>query len=316
MLPHPRRCAVPRLGENCYIPGMDDVIDPAGRTEALFPGAGERAIAAGRGWRLREFRCTAGPGDRIFEERHEAVTIAFVREGHFRYRSSTGAAALYPGALLLGDAGACYECGHEHGTGDLCLSLNLDPGFFAEIAASAAGVSRSTFPAPALPAASDWLPALVRLEAACVGSQVAARDEAVIQFAEAVLGAAWHAAPSAVPASARERRRLREVLDFIILNAGEPQGIDDLAALAGMSKYHFLRVFRAVFGTTPYRYLLDLRLRNAAADLAAGDRPVSAIAYEAGFGDLSTFNARFRKVFGASPSAFRREIRTRRDLRP
>jgi AraC-like DNA-binding protein len=73
-----------------------------------------------------------------------------------------------------------------------------------------------------------------------------------------------------------------------------------------MSKYHFLRTFRHVIGLTPYQFLLQLRLRRAAVRLASTAEPVAAIAYDVGFGDLSTFNNRFRAVFGESPLAYRR----------
>ena len=83
----------------------------------------------------------------------------------------------------------------------------------------------------------------------------------------------------------------------------------DLASLAGaafMSKYHFLRTFRRVAGMTPYQFLLGLRLRRAAARLRESDAAIAAIAFDAGFGDLSSFNARFRAAFGLTPGAYRR----------
>ena len=76
-----------------------------------------------------------------------------------------------------------------------------------------------------------------------------------------------------------------------------------------MSPYHFLRTFRQVVGLTPHQFLLRTRLQRAAVRLRASDEPVSAIAFEAGFNDLSTFNRRFRRVTGLTPSAYRAERR-------
>jgi AraC-like DNA-binding protein len=78
-----------------------------------------------------------------------------------------------------------------------------------------------------------------------------------------------------------------------------------------MSKYHFLRTFRQAVGMTPYQYLLSVRMRRTAVRLATSAAPVSAIAFETGFGDLSTFNARFRETFGMIPTAFRSRERVR-----
>jgi AraC family transcriptional regulator len=72
-----------------------------------------------------------------------------------------------------------------------------------------------------------------------------------------------------------------------------------------MSPYHFLRTFRHVAGMAPHQYVLRTRLHRAAVRLRTSSDPVSAIAFEAGFGDLSTFNRRFRRIMGCSPGAYR-----------
>jgi len=82
-----------------------------------------------------------------------------------------------------------------------------------------------------------------------------------------------------------------------------------------MSPYHFRRTFRAVAGMAPHQFLLHTRLQRAAVRLRCSGEPISAIALEAGFSDLSTFNRRFRRLLGASPGAYRasRHRRMRRD---
>ena len=72
-----------------------------------------------------------------------------------------------------------------------------------------------------------------------------------------------------------------------------------------MSKYHFLRVFRRLTGVTPHQYLISARLRRAALALASSREPVIAVALDAGFGDLSTFNKTFRAAFGLTPTQYR-----------
>jgi AraC-like DNA-binding protein len=56
---------------------------------------------------------------------------------------------------------------------------------------------------------------------------------------------------------------------------------------------------------TPYQFLLAQRLRRAAVRLRQTTDPISGIAYEAGFGDLSTFNRRFRRIIGMTPGVWR-----------
>jgi len=266
--------------------------------------AAVRALCRGREWRVSEYLCTAGPGDIAFEERHDEVAIAAVIAGTFTYRADAGSAVLYPGALLLGNAGTCYQCGHEHGRGDRCISFQAATEYFAEVAASMAGSSRFRFPAPMLPATPSLLPRLVGIEARTAFAAADA-DETAARLLEAVIGVMSDQTPKPVRVSPRDRRRIGEALRYIELHVADALDLDTLAGVAIMSKYHFVRTFRHIVGMTPYQFLLDLRLRRTAVRLATSAAPVSAIAFESGFGDLSTFNARFRRTFGMSPTAFR-----------
>ena len=87
--------------------------------------------------------------------------------------------------------------------------------------------------------------------------------------------------------------------------ADETTSLSDLASGVAMSPYHFLRTFRAVVGMSPHQFILHTRLRRAAVRLRRTSDSISAIAFAAGFGDLSTFNRRFKRIVGQSPSAYR-----------
>jgi AraC-like DNA-binding protein len=265
-----------------------------------------RVIATGPDWGIYDITCNAGPHDRPYEERHEGTTIAAVVGGSFTYRSDSGRALLYPGAFLLGNAGRCFECGHDHSTGDRCIAFNFAPALFAEISASAAGTSRYAFPAATLPI-SRGLTALVA-ETERVGSGVPpdAAGEAVTHVAETVIATMAGHVARPVRISAHDERRITESLKHIEAHASGPFELDTLAGLVCMSKYHFLRVFRRIIGMTPYQYLLSVRMRRAAARLTGTPESVASIAFDAGFGDLSTFNHRFRELFGMPPLAYRR----------
>lgn len=265
-----------------------------------------RNIAGGPGWSFDEFVCGAGPEDRPFEERHEGVSIAAVVAGTFTYTSDAGRALLHPGALLLGNHGACYQCGHDHGRGDRCLSVRLSPDWFGEIAAAAAGSSRFRFPVAMFPAAHRTLSPSVLLEARSGSGDGLDLEERLVGFVATAVRALSGAPLAAQRVSAADARRVSRTVRYIERHAAEPLDLDRLASVAAASKFHFLRIFRRAIGLTPHQFLLNTRLRRAALDLLASRQPVSAIAFGAGFGDLSTFNAAFRARFGASPEVFRR----------
>jgi AraC family transcriptional regulator len=262
-----------------------------------------RPMGGGEGWSVSEFICRLGPQDRPFEERCDQATIAAVIEGTFQYRTAAGTALLYPGSFLLGNAGACFECGHEHSVGDRCVSFRFAQPLFEEIAAAVVGSARFRFPSAMLPAMPQFAPPLVKL-ANAMSDQIAL-EECALRLAETVLATVAGHARSATTPSSRDLRRISRALRYIEEHVVEPVDLADLAAAACMSKYHFLRTFRRLVGITPHQFLLDLRMRRAAVALCTTSMPIAAIAFDAGFGDLSAFNARFRRVFGMSPRQLR-----------
>jgi len=263
-----------------------------------------RLLASGPGWRFSDVVCTAGPEDRAEEERHEAISIAAVTEGSFQYRSSDGTALLAPGALLLGNRGTCYRCGHEHAAGDRCLALHVTPEWMESVLAGVPGAQRLRFAAPRIAPSERLLPLLAALEAARDRGDAMELEELAVRLAGAV--AASLAGSRRPPRfTAQDERRITAALRRIEAAAEEPLSLGTLAREAAMSPYHFLRSFRRVVGMTPHQYLLRTRLHRAALRLRRTRDTVSAIAYDSGFGDLSTFNHRFRAVIGATPSAWR-----------
>ena len=277
---------------------------PARNPAPLHGALAKGRLAGGDGWSVHEVVCRAGPSDRPFEERHDGFSVSAVLDGTFTYRSGAGHGLLYPGSLLLGNHGQCFECGHAHGLGDRCVSLNVREDLFGEIAA-AAGSSRFRFAAPSLPT-PEALPIVASLEALSAFGSAPGRDETALTLAERVIALTAGERQSTAAPTGRETKRVVEAIRLIESEAARPLELKEMAASAGMSKYHFLRVFRRLTGSTPHQYLINARLRRAARALSSSRRPVIAVALEAGFGDLSTFNKTFRAAFGLTPTQYRR----------
>ncbi len=262
-------------------------------------------LAAGSGWRVDDLVCSFGPHDRPFEEQHDAVCVAAVTDGIFQYRSTLGSAVLVPGALLLGNDHHSFECSHEHGVGDRCLSFQFAPEFLESVVAAIPGARRIAFTVPRLPPLPALLPIVAAAEAARDNSDGAEFEEVALRLAGAVCGALVDTEPSVREPSRRDEQRIAATLRRIEARAHEPLSLVDLARAAAMSPYHFLRTFRAVVGMTPHQFILHTRLSRAAVRLRRTADGISAIAFAAGFNDLSTFNRRFQRIVGLSPSAYR-----------
>ena len=126
--------------------------------------------------------------------------------GSFAYRAATGRELLTPGALLLGNTGDCFECGHRHGAGDRCIAFHYAPAYFERLAADAGLASgHLNFRRARFPPQRALSPLIAR---ACVGARddpcgasAAVWDELAVELAAATLQAAGAATRAAAAAS-------------------------------------------------------------------------------------------------------------------
>jgi len=106
--------------------------------------------------------------------------------------------------------------------------------------------------------------------------------------------------------TALQLRRIREFVDVHI--SSREIGISELASLAGLSQFHFIRAFKSSVGRSPYQYVLSERIRLAIEMLSKSDLPIADVALAVGFTDMSQLIRVFRKLIGVTPTAFRREF--------
>lgn len=102
-------------------------------------------------------------------------------------------------------------------------------------------------------------------------------------------------------------RRIERVLEMMSARLADPLTLDELAAEAGVSKFHFVRLFREKVGQTPHAILVRLRLEAAQSMLAASDLEIGKIAGLCGYGRGSDLATAFRRRFGTTPLAWRAE---------
>lgn len=99
--------------------------------------------------------------------------------------------------------------------------------------------------------------------------------------------------------------KIQKVLSYINENITSELNVDALADLVYLSKYHFMRLFKAQTGTTVHAYIRQKRLLHAAREIRAGV-PVSQAAVDAGFTDYSTFHRAFKETFGIAPGQLKK----------
>jgi AraC-like DNA-binding protein len=273
-------------------------------------------ISDSAGLRIFDYRCDVGVGAKPFVELHGRASISFVRKGSFGYRTRGRHYELVAGSTLIGRAGDEYVCSHDHVCGDECLSFQLS----AELVDTLGG-PRALWQVGALPPVPELMLTAELAAAAARGGNDLALAETGLLMAARFIGLANDAkASSPVTARkpaidpARDRRRAVEAALWLEAHAAEALDLDTMAAQAGLSPFHFLRVFARVLGVTPHQYLVRCRLRAAARLLAEPARKITDIAYDVGFADLSNFVRSFRRAAGVSPRDFRRAAKGERKI--
>ena len=258
---------------------------------------------------VSDFRCSAGPDDRPFAEQHRCHSISYVRKGSFGCQTRGRSHELVTGSVLVGHPGDEYVCSHDHVCGDECLSFFLGPELVETI-----GDRADIWQIGAAPPLPELMVLGELAQAAVSGRSDIGLDEVGHLFASRFVDAVSDRARKPAEIKARDRRRAVETAAWIETNSHLEIDLEAAAGQAGISAFHFLRLFANVLGVTPHQYLVRSRLRHAARLLAYEDLSVTDIAYEVGFGDLSNFVRTFHRAAGVSPRSFREAARGKRKI--
>lgn len=247
------------------------------------------------------YRCEAGPEVKPYAEEHASYSFAFVRKGSFGYINRGRHFDMVPGSFLIGRPGEEYVCTHDHHDGgDECLCFHLAQELVEDAGAWHHGV---------LAPRADFIVLGELADATAAGKT----DLALEEVGLAILGRMvklerddGHGDGSIRP---KDRRRIVAAAHWIEEHAHEEIDLAAAGRESGISPFHFLRLFARIIGATPHQYLIRARLRRATALLASTDQPITDIAYDVGFGDLSNFVRTFHRAARMSPRRFRQQAR-------
>jgi AraC-like DNA-binding protein len=258
---------------------------------------------------VSDFRCTATVGEAPFVEQHRCHSISYVRKGSFGCQSRGRFFELVAGSVLVGYNGDEFACSHDHVCGDECLSFFLSDEL-VDVIGDRPDIWQIGCVAP--------LPELMVLgelaQATADGRTDLGLDEVGQMLASRFVVVVTGRPQKSGPIAARDRRRAVETALWIEAHFQHDISLERAANRAGITPFHFLRLFSQVLGVTPHQYLVRSRLRHAARLLAEEERPITDVAYDTGFSDLSNFVRTFHRAAGASPLKFRKASRGDRKI--
>ncbi|MGE5701467.1 MAG: helix-turn-helix domain-containing protein [Clostridia bacterium] len=116
--------------------------------------------------------------------------------------------------------------------------------------------------------------------------------------------ATWH---GSIPKA--HHPALQRTLEFIHEEHEERLTLDEMAKTAGISKFHLIELFRDQLGCTPARYVTRLRLNRSAILLKHSDTEITELAYQVGFGSISSFQRAFKAEYRMSPGEYRKKCK-------
>jgi AraC family transcriptional regulator len=195
------------------------------------------------------------------------------------------------------------------------LHVYLEPALVARVAAEAFDLdsARTTVPPldgldlPQLRAA--MLAVDAELTAGAAGGRLAAESLANVLAVHLIRHVLAPLQPARRPDGALPRERLRAVVEYVEDNLDAGPSLEQMAAVARISTYHFAHQFKRATGLPPYQYVIARRVERAQQLLREGDLSLAEIAARAGFSDQTVFCRHFKRLVGVTPGRFRMHTR-------
>jgi AraC-like DNA-binding protein len=244
-----------------------------------------------------EDQCAADPARPPADWIYSEASIGFVLSGWFEYATEGATVLAAPGGLVLGNAGEPFSVRHLDTIGNKRLVVSLSRDLLGEVARDADAAPR--FGATALPPSQ----LATRMFSMMRAFHHTGAEDILYPLAHAALTAQQPRPPERI--SARDRGRVQAAVQHIEGHFDEPCSLQALADLAGLSRFHFVRMFGAIVGQSPNQYLINTRMRAAADRLLTTNTPIAQIALDVGFNDISHFYACFREAFACTPRQWR-----------
>lgn len=239
---------------------------------------------------------------RAAEMTHKKAAIGVVLSGCFDFSAPNGAVTALPGSVIFANPGQSFVVRHPGLVGNRRLVAHFDPDFLEKVAASL-DADRAQFGTVAMAPGKAASGLFARMQSLALYRS----EEDACDLAMTALTFCGEGRPTR-PVSPPDRMRILSVVRYIETSYAKCCTITQLAALSGLGRFQFMRAFKAVTGQSAAQFVIATRLRAVAQDIAYSKKPITEIAFDAGFNDISHFNKLFKMAHRYSP----RQLRARR----
>lgn len=263
---------------------------------------------------IMECPCDSTQSGKLFLEKPQFHAINLITDGVFRFKCSSADYFLTNQTILLDQPGDAYWIGPIQAAKHGSLTIAFSPGILNEISLHMDSkiLYNNLFRQPVVHGSpmldfikSRFLRMALNGKSERIGIESAAYD----LFSE-LFNPTEHAEirPASIdpPLLTWHVSSLEKAKDWMFHHFNEKISMNELAIQAGISEFHFSRLFKSYNSISPYQYLIRLRLAHAKKLLRDSSKSVTQVAYESGFSSFSNFINTFRRFYGHSPSKLRK----------
>ncbi len=241
---------------------------------------------------------------------HGYYVIGYINKGRRYVQLKDREFIIGPGDMIIFNPKDVHTCEQVDGTAMDYHSINIQPDVMQKIVNEITGREYLPYFSQSVLLNSDLVSSLRELH--CMITLEAAdfkKEELFLFLIEQLLFECDREPAPAVPEQAAQ---FDSVCKYLEDNFSKTITLSELCAMAGLSKYHFLRSFTRQKGISPYSYLEAVRIGNAKVYLEKGMPPME-VAYRTGFSDQSHFTNFFKKLIGLTPRQYMRIFMKERD---
>lgn len=237
---------------------------------------------------------------------HEGYALGAVEAGAHAFTARGRVWTAVPGCLVTVNPDEAHDGGPAARTGLYSYRMMyVDGASYTTALAESSGRDAAAMPCFADAVVRDDALAdrFLRLHRVLEQTEARLERETLLITALVELASRHGKAVSGDSRRARAPRPVARALDYLTVEFAEDPSLAELAAHAGVSRFHLLRAFRHHMGLPPHLYQTQLRLRHARKLMLAGEAPAAAAA-AAGFADQSHMIRRFKAAYGVTPGQF------------
>ena len=263
---------------------------------------------------VRNFLCRCQSCTTSGKEHEEQFTIAYIRKGNFQFNAFKNELDAYHGLFLINKPNYEYRVKHAHSLPDECTILSISETVLDTLMTYAEEFQwffKDPDKQSILIRATPTTECLHHSALKLLQNANAPRlwlESLLTELLMQVLSSDKNF--SVIPAlSINQKKNYMPIIErvkfFMNENFMEDISLSQLADISNISPFHFNRLFKKITYSTPYKYLLSVRLQMADVQLKNTSLPITEVAFSSGFKSLDHFSATYKQQFGKSPSAAR-----------